>query len=307
MIKYYSYAIMEKLLSFTPAGNKIVYGLSSLIEKNSKGRDRPLDSAIKLVKNARDMVKPGDTILDVGTGWYHHLPFLFYLIGDYEHYLFDVKDKASLQWIKNYLLGLQDKIDVLFDELKINKYDALSKIKYLFNQDSRDKIYDICNFKLIITKETDRVFLPENSVNLMVSCCVINHIPIEILMTELITLKKIIKPDGIMYFLIGHDDHWSFHDPSMNMFQYYKYSDKYYKMIFENNFQFQNRLTKNEWLDIFNTCGLNVIDYYGHITAESRNEINKLSNDLNQRFSKYSLTDLSIKHSYVTLAKLSDN
>ena len=68
---------MEKLLSFTPAGNKIDYGLSSLIEKNSKGRDRPLDSAIKLVKNARDMVKPGDTILDVGTGWYHHLPFLF--------------------------------------------------------------------------------------------------------------------------------------------------------------------------------------------------------------------------------------
>jgi hypothetical protein len=78
-------------------------------------------------------------------------------------------------------------------------------------------------------------------------------------------------------------------------------------MIFENNFQFQNRLTKNEWFDIFNTCGLNVIDYYGHITVESRNEINKLSSNLDERFSKYSLNDLAIKHSYVTLEKLSDN
>src|SRR2546430_8157240 len=36
-----------------------------------------------------------------------------------------------------------------------------------------------------------------------------------------------------MNVLIGHDDHWSFHDPSMRMFEYYRFSDRLYRIVFE--------------------------------------------------------------------------
>ena len=50
----------------------------------------------------------------------------------------------------------------------------------------------------------------------MVSNCVLNHISFDILKPELEILKKILKPNGYMHFLIGHDDHWTFHDLKMN-------------------------------------------------------------------------------------------
>ena len=53
--------------------------------------------------------------------------------------------------------------------------------------------------------------MPENSIDLMVSNCVLNHIPLDILKPELKILKKILKPNGYA-FLIGHDRSWTFHD-----------------------------------------------------------------------------------------------
>ena len=137
----------------------------------------------------------------------------------------------------------------------------------------------------------------------MVSNCVLNHIPLNILKPELKVLRKILKPDGYMHFLIGHDDHWTFHDLKMNKFQYYIYSDKYYKRFFETNFQFQNRLVKKELIDLFEECDLTIIKYFEHKNDISKNEINKIFHKLDSRFSKYSIDDLSIIHSYITMQK----
>jgi hypothetical protein len=60
----------------------------------------------------------------------------------------------------------------------------------------------------------------------MVSNCVLNHIPRDILLPEMKVLREILKPDGRMHFLIGHDDHWTFHDRRENQFNYYRYSDR---------------------------------------------------------------------------------
>ena len=39
MIKYYSWAIAQKVLSYVPGGDKVYYGLGSIVQKNVKGRD----------------------------------------------------------------------------------------------------------------------------------------------------------------------------------------------------------------------------------------------------------------------------
>ena len=49
-----------------------------------------------------------------------------------------------------------------------------------------------------------------------------------------------------MYHLIGHDDHWAFHDPSANMFNFYRYSDWYYSLLFE-SMEYHNRMVIAEW------------------------------------------------------------
>ena len=303
MIKYYSWAIAQKVLSYVPGGDKVYYGLGSIVQKNVKGRAGPMSSAINLVKNIQNLVGKDAVIMDVGTGWYHHEPFLLYLCGFSKFYLFDIVEKSKFIYIKNYLNGIIDNIEVISNELQIDESNAIDKINELLSCNSKKEIYKICNFEPVITKDTNRLFMPENSIDLMVSNCVLNHIPLDILKPELKILKKILKPNGYMHFLIGHDDHWTFHDLKMNKFQYYIYSDKYYKRLFETNFQFQNRLVKKELIDLFDQCGLILTNYFEHKNNSSRAEIEKIVHKLDSRFSKYSIDDLSIIHSYVTLQK----
>ncbi len=303
MVKYYSWAIAQKVLSYVPGGNKIYYGLGALVQKNNKGRAGPMSSAINLVKNIQNLVDKDAVIMDVGTGWYHHEPFLLYLCGFSKFYLFDVVEKSKFVYIKNYLNGIADNIEMISNELQIDESNAIDKINELLSCNSKKEIYKICNFETVITKDTSSLFLPENSIDLMVSNCVLNHIPLDILKPELKILRKILKPNGYMHFLIGHDDHWTFHDLKMNKFQYYIYSDKYYKWLFETNFQFQNRLVKKELIDLFDQCGLIITNYFEHKNDSSRAEIEKILHKLDSRFSKYSIDDLSIIHSYLTLQK----
>ncbi|MBV8073591.1 MAG: hypothetical protein JO270_27095, partial [Acidobacteriaceae bacterium] len=63
--------------------------------------------------------------------------------------------------------------------------------------------------------------------------------------------------------------HWAFHDPSMNIFNYYRYSDKFYHLLFDTKFEYQSRMVKSEWLPIFRRAGLRIIDYHPDISDDS--------------------------------------
>ena len=302
MVLYYTWALTEKLLSSIPFGRKVYETVGSVVNRNRKGKRASFTSSFRLVRKGKEIIPPGGTVMDVGTGWFHHDAFLLWLVGDYTIYLFDVADKAKLVYIKNYLQHLRDNIDLLLKELPLEKEITLAKIDSLLKLQSREEIYKVCKFIPCITNKTDKPFLPANSIDFMISNCVLTHIPPHIVVPELKALREMLKPEGRMYFLIGHDDHWAFHDRSVNQFNYYRYSDKYYSSIFDTNFEYQNRMVKQEWLELFANTGLVVDDYYGYITNSSREQIAKLPH-IDKRFAQYPREDLAIIYSYFLLRK----
>jgi hypothetical protein len=303
MIKYHLWAVGEKCLSFVPFGKNLYHFVGSIVNRRSRGTSDSFRTSFRLARKAKELIPPGGTVLEVGTGWFHHDAFLLYLLGDYKIYLFDVQDKGKIYYIHNYLRKLLSSVELIAFELNITPERIQNRLRPLLEMTSREEIYEKCNFKKCITTKTDEPFLPENSVDFMISCCVLNHIPIKILIPELIALRKMLKADGAMYHLIGHDDHWTFHDRSANQFNYYRYSDAHYKCLYE-SLEFNSRIVKQECLQIFKQCGLHVEDYYAHITEESRKQIQKLPR-INSRFSKYPLEELAIIYSYVLLRKQS--
>jgi SAM-dependent methyltransferase len=303
MLRYYSWAVAEKTLSVVPFGGRL-YRAASLIA-NSNGRSRRRlsgsDTAYELVRKACEMTPPGGTILDVGTGWHHHDPVLLYLTGgDYKVYLFDVEDKARLEYLQVYFLYLLDNLDELEREIGIDKVLAREKLLHLLTLKSRKEVYRACNFELRISMETHKTFLPDASVDFMVSNCVLTHIPPTIVEPELRALGRMLKPSGAMYMMVGHDDHWAFHDHSANRFNYYRYSDKVYSRLFDTKFEYQNRMVKSEWLPVFARAGLEVAHYYPRITDQTRRDIEALPH-IDERFARYSLDELATVHSYFLL------
>jgi len=302
MLKYYAWALAEKTLSYTPFGKQIYSSIGYLMTRRIRGRDPSIFSSLQMTREAKKLIPPGGTILELGTGWFHHDAFALYLAGDYKIYLFDVKDKAKFVYIKNYLGYLLENADRVAAALDIAIDTVHARLEPLLPLQRREELYAACNFVPCITEKTDMPFLPENSIDFMIGNCVLNHIPPSILVPELNALRRMLKPEGRMYTMIGHDDHYTFHDNSANQFNYYRYSDRVHKWIFESKFEYHNRLVMSEWFPIFEECGLAIEKYEPYITESSTEQIARLPR-IDARFAKYPLEELAIIYSYVLLRR----
>jgi hypothetical protein len=304
LLRYYLWPLAEKTLSFLPGGNAIYKYTGERVNKDRKGYGLQFATSLPLARKTRELVRPGGVVLDLGTGWFHHDAFLIYLIGDFEIVVFDIEDKARIFYIHNYLRNLLENIELVAKELEVDERVAAEKLRELLSLADRDAIYDRCNFKVCISENVDALFLPERSVDFIVSNCVLVHIRPQTLIPELVNLRRMLTDNGYMYHLLGHDDHWAFHDPSMTWpsFNYYRYSDLVYRLLFETKFEYQNRLARSEWLTLFGECGLDVAEYNAVVTDDSRDAIRKLRR-VSRRLAQYPVDELAIIYSYVLLSK----
>jgi hypothetical protein len=304
MIRYYSWAVTEKTLSFVPGGRRMYRRIGTIVRRGRQGTGGQLANSYPLARKAKELVGEGGTILDLGTGWFHHDAFLLYLAGDWNLVLFDIEDRGRLQYIRNYLGYLLDNVAEVSAELAIDEDGARSKLEELLALPSREAIYEHCRFTLVFTDEVTEPFLPERSVDLMVSNCVLVHIRPDVLVAELVALRRMLKDDGRMYHMLGHDDHWAFHDSSMKWpsFNYLRYSERTYRLLFDTRLEYHNRIVKPEWLDLFEQSGLRVLGYDEHITEESRENVRSLPR-IDGRYAGYSIDELAVYYSYVLLGK----
>jgi SAM-dependent methyltransferase len=304
MLRYYLWAIAEKTLSYTPRGEAIYYGLGRIINRNSKGAGPQFVTSLPVARKARELLQPDARVLDLGTGWFHHDAFLLYLVGDYEFILFDVMDKARLVYIQNYLRNLSENADYIGLELGLDPSEIRDKLDRLLALPDRESIYRRCKFRLCITDKVDEPFLPAGSVDFVVSNCVLVHIRPDVLAAELRALREMLAPGGRMYHMLGHDDHWAFHDPKVAWpsFNYMRYSEATYRRLFDTKFEYHNRMVKPEWIELFDRCGLRIDEYTTNITDASRRNVLGLPR-LDERFARYDLEDLAVIHSYVLLAR----
>ncbi len=304
MIRYYTWALGEKTLSYLPGGKALYRGIGRITKRNIQGTGMQITTSFPVARKVRNIIPGGGSVLEIGTGWFHHDAFLLYLFGDYQVFLFDIEDRARLNYIRNYLGNLLENSDMVSRELDVDVRDIREKLHELLRLPDRDSIYSRCNFVPCITNRVDRPFLPEQSIDFMVSNCVLVHVPPELLVLELVALRKMLKDEGFMCHMLGHDDHWAFHDPSVEWpsFNYLRYSERVYRLLFDTRLEYHNRLIKPEWLEVFEQAGLRVEEYETYITEQSRRNLRSLPY-IDTRYASYSPEDLAVIYSYVLLGK----
>jgi hypothetical protein len=303
MLKYYAWAAAEKALSVVPGGNALYRGVALFANRGDRSRRRlrAYQTGFSLTRKARELTPPGGTIVDLGTGWHHHLAILLWLADpSYRIITFDVQDKARLPWIRTYLRHLLEHIDELAAELApFDREEASNRLKLLLSLENRTEIHAQCGFTHVVSTRVEEPFLP-TKVDFIVSDCVLTHIPPVVAVRELRALRAQLKPSGAMYHLIGHQDHHTFHAPGVNQFNYYRYSDRTYKALFQSSCQYQNRLTWSEWLPLFDAAGLTVAEDIQYATPESTASVRALPH-IDERFARYLLEELATVHSYALL------
>ncbi len=304
MLRYYTWAVVEKALSFTPGGKALYRGVGRLVKRNTQGTGAQLATAFPTARKVKEVVAPGGSILDLGTGWFHHDAFLIYLSGEYEVVLFDVEDRARFNYVRNYLRYLLDNAGWVSSELDVPEDVTRHKLGELLELPDRRSIYARCNFVPCISSNPGDPFLPPQSIDCVVSNCVLVHVRPELLVLELAALRQMLKDDGVMYHHLGHDDHWAFHDSAMQWpsFNYLRYSDRTYRWLFETKLEYHNRLVKPEWADVFRQAGLRVLEHTTLVTDESIESVRNLPS-IDRRYASYPVEDLAVIYSWVLLGK----
>ena len=95
-----------------------------------------------------------------------------------------------------------------------------------------------------------------------------------------------LKPGGYSLHSINLRDHLSAYDRSTSAKQYLRYSDRTWKLWFENDAQYINRIQRSDWLNMFNEAGLVLVD-------EKNYAEDILDMRVSKRYQHYDESDLS--------------
>jgi cyclopropane fatty-acyl-phospholipid synthase-like methyltransferase len=245
---------------------------------------------ISTISNDKNILNNGDRVLEIGTGWTPWLATMITFFKDVEVYLFDVIDNRRLSLYKLYINQLNEKIknnEIVMNNSTIVKKKIDFLARKISNIDNWSSIYELLGFKYIISKSGSYDSFRNNSFDLVISWDVMEHVKPHMIQYLTESIYRILKPGGFTINTIDYSDHYYYYDKNTSIKQYLKYSDKIWKLFFENEVQYFNRIQCSEWLKHF---GKSNFVLQKCVNIDSKN-INTLT--LAKKYRKYSKRDLN--------------
>jgi predicted SAM-dependent methyltransferase len=281
MIKYYAVAAMLKMFStcspmetfYRSLGNRL--GSKKRIEKGiPKYYIENVNWILDICKK-HNVIKNGDKLIELGTGWVHWQAITTKLFFDIEATLFDIWDNRQFDALKKYLSEYSEYLDRELDIKPNQKEHAMNLLKTILSVNSFSDLYNLLKFNYVIESSGNINKLEKESFNVVTSLSVLEHINKNILSEYMKDLYRILKPGGYSIHKISLYDHIYNYDKSVSPKYYLRFSDNVWRYCFENKVQYFNRVHKSEWLSLFKSTGFDLIDEKSLYIDVSNIKVNK--------------------------------
>jgi Methyltransferase domain len=265
MVKYCLTAMALKGFSCSPLTKRIYRKLgNNLGEKKRVSIPMPayyLERINRMLRIARSYGVPrnGINLLELGTGWCHWEAITTKLFFNVHGILYDVWDNRQLSALKNYI----EQLDASLDKLDINNaqrgsaHRTICKIREVANY---DELYRLLGFEYVLDPSGKLGQLEKESFDLVVSAGVLEHIYANDAPDFIDAIGTSLKAGGYSVHSINIRDHLYLYDTTVSPKQYLQYSDRLWKLCFENDVQYINRIQRSEWLEFFRKAGLVLVE-----------------------------------------------
>ncbi len=120
----------------------------------------------------------------------------------------------------------------------------------------------------------------------------LEHIPPAEIKKIRVESKRILNPGAIHLHRIDFSDHFSNVDQSISSCNFLKYSDRSHNLIAGNRFNYHNRLRVNDFIEIFESSGYEIIKLEKNIDLAALSILDSRFK-LNKRFVEYKKEDLA--------------
>lgn len=234
-----SKVLVQFALACLPGGEAINHRLQRLREARGASSLRELVALRQagIDRLAAFMNLKGAVAVEVGTGW-NALPTMMLC-------------KAGAGQIYTY-----DHVDHLRHDLVLAAADAVG---LTVARDSLESTLASAGVRYSAPGDAAHTGLPDASVGLFYSYAVLEHVPPAAVTALVAEARRVLKPGGIWYSMIGlHDHYLPFGCPSAVNFL--RYPDWAWNLFVQNSISYHNRMRERDFVEILRAAGASLLN-----------------------------------------------
>ena len=295
-------ALLHILFSKIPLGEHLAYLSQRYLTKSLPVTDDKFVSVVSLVNQHLEVFQKhcsrplGEvSFYEFGAGWDMIVPLTFYAFGVERQILVDLRPLLRGHLVNDTVAKFQRvKLDLALSRKPDRPLDdSLSAFLHPLKQ-----YYGIDYRAPCDARNTG---LRKGSIDCISSTNTLEHIPKEDIRLIFRECHRLLQRDGLMTFLIDYQDHYSYFDGRISVYNFLQYSDKDWA-FFNPDLHYQNRLRHQDYLDLFNEEGFEIV--VENRTEGTQADLKMLENfPLEKRFEAYKLTELAVRKAHVLVRK----
>ncbi len=285
----------QKALSILPGGIRL-----NLMMQMVLGDLRNLDRQIALkvrdwalsMKYLREAGIPleNSRMFEIGSGWYPVLPVCFVLAGARSVATYDITRHLSEKGMLRCLDSLVPQIPLIAETAQKTPAFITEKLNALRQKNTLAEMLEQSRIDYHAPADARRSGLSADSLDIVYSNSVFEHIPREIIREILAESFRILRPGGFIMHNVACNDHYAHFDKSISYVNFLRFSENQWR-VWNNRLQFQNRMRAPEFLALARDAGFEIAAQHTHVAAGSREALRSFT--IAPEFRSFSESDLA--------------
>jgi SAM-dependent methyltransferase len=250
--------LIQKTLSVVPGGVR----MNDMLQR-SVGSFRRLDAEVTgKIEDFRLMARQlratsvaieGARFLEIGAGWYPTLAVCLYLVGAERVHALDRVRHLQPDLLRKLIARLESEVPSIAEAAGVYAGVCEARRAHLRASLStgamlRDASEGCIDYRA--PADAAATELPQHSVDVVFSSSMLEHIPLVVLDNIFAESWRILRPGGVMFHSVNCGDHYAYTDPSVGQLHYLKYSERQWRLLWNNELQYQNRLRAIDFINL---------------------------------------------------------
>jgi len=287
---------LQKCFAHIPYGHKLNFILQRYVAKSIPRSERVFNLKLQEAKlhhtnfiRHNKLERSNNRYFEFGAGWDLIIPIAMKALG-YEITCIDVRRLSHKSLINDTLHRI--KVHGRKHDISAPNWSSLNSIKELSQKIGIDYLTPL---------DAKNTKLPDDSFSFISSTSVMEHIPSHDILAILGECYRLLLPGGILSVVIDYQDHWSYFDSSISIYNFLQYSDKQWPR-YNSSINYQNRLRHSDYLRLIEKTCFEIVQCNTLSPPKNQEEILQ-SLKLDNHFMDYSFDDLKISASTIVLRK----
>lgn len=261
--------LVQKSLSYVPCGRRLNDHLQRSLgelrhfEGNVAAKVEDWKHSMRYLGDAGFSIRSG-VLVEIGTGWYPAFPICFSLAGITRIATFDVVRHLDAPLTFRMVVALEAHLDSIAEVCGVRAAEVRKRHQKLLQADDLNALLKLAEVEYHAPADARQSQLPSNSVDLVYSNSVMEHVPKDDIRDLMHESMRILRPGGLALHNVACNDHYAHMDRGISFVNYLQFSESQWRW-WNNSLQYQNRLRASEFLEMAVKAGLSVI--YKHTSV----------------------------------------